>query len=705
MAVGFIFAKNTCTWGEIHNPSFVFTSPNMDQGVAAGTRSHVVPEEIDIALWLEDSDANKMYRWMIDQNTIEYCNSGSYGNFVTINYDNYKIDRYTLSSNVESPCDVIHINTPTSFVLPKFYMYDTFSGIAVDSSKWNETASTNGSISVSDGTLKLSIGSVTTGEYTYCSSVESYSGNYVLEVGIKADLVNTSVVTDGVDVRVTYTSSSGIYVKICKSSINIGVTGGSFTTYTKFSDTITVRLVRSDDVLYIYVAQGNSAFRLYTTYNNVTVTSTVVTMGLYASVTSSYIYGYFDNIIISDRLDVFLPNTSTYDNRFYAVAHSPAVTNWFKLNDNPPLYIDSIDSMYLTSSGVSREYDSSVGDYVAAFSGNSIIVSSGVVTLGDEFSVSLFVDDYGDTCGSEAEFFDECQTFINLYAYDGSYFSIGTTDTNTLYYKVHTSVSTFFSDTGITMVSGTLEHIGITCSSGTGIKFYHNGTNVSSISSAIGTVGSGILSIGNINQGVGSKFRGRVSDVKIVSSGILTEQDNKTLYDNGPITGLDYSIYGFSVGNISLGVSDYIFKDYPEFKDDLYLSNSLHIIMKFGEAYNCYLTAWDDNTHSTTSNSVFTNQVIKLSAAVFRAKPDSGGYPSSYVGSVDDTYIVYSSASDIPIKGNDYYFGKFNLVYYIGDSAYIGDVLSFRPRLSEVTKSIFPPGNYDFVITFHYQYT
>ena len=127
--------------------------------------------------------------------------------------------------------------------------------------------------------------------------------------------------------------------------------------------------------------------------------------------------------------------------------------------------------------------------------------------------------------------------------------------------------------------------------------------------------------------------------------------------------------------------------------------------MKFGEAYNCYITAWDDDTHATTSNAVFTNQVIKLSATVFRSKHDSSGYPTAKIDNVDDTYIIYNSVSDMPINGNSYYFGKFNLVYYIGDSDYVGDVVSFRPRISEVTKSIFPPGNYDFVLTFHYQYT
>jgi hypothetical protein len=329
MAVGFIFAKNTCDWGEIHNPSFVFTSPNMDQGIAAGTRSHVVPEEMDLALWIEDNSANKMYRWMIDQDTLEYCDSGSYGNFVSINYSNYKINKYIVSYNVSSPCDTIYISEPTTFTLPSFYMYDTFSGISVDISKWNEYVSTNGSISVSDSNLKLSIASVSSQEYTYCESIESFSGDYILELDISSDLENTNVADNGPEIKVAYTGSSGVYVRICKDNISIGVsgTGGSVTTYTKFSNNISVRIERLLDILNIYIAQGNVSFRLYATYNNVTTSSTKVTLGLYASTTISYIYGYFSNFIISNKIDIFLPNLSSYDNRFYAISHSPSVTN------------------------------------------------------------------------------------------------------------------------------------------------------------------------------------------------------------------------------------------------------------------------------------------------------------------------------------------------------------------------------------------
>ena len=425
---------------------------------------------------------------------------------------------------------------------------------------------------------------------------------------------------------------------------------------------------------------------------------------MWAESTVGAINGYFDNFIIADRLDVFLPQPSNYDNRFYCVSHSPEVTNWFKLNDNPPDYIDSIGNISLTSSGVLRVMDNTIHDYTASFDVGSIMYSTTAFDPTDEFSVSLFVDNNGLTCGSESEFFGECQTFVNLYGYDGTYFSIGTTDSNTLYYKVKTNISTFSSDTGITMTSGILEHVSMTCSSGTGIKFYYNGDKVSEVNTAIGTVSSGVLSFGNINQGVGSKFKGRMSDVKLVSSGILTDGDNKAIYDKGPINSLDYALYGFSVGGIDINTGDYIYYKFPHTKNDLLLSSSLHIIIKFGEAYNCYITAWDDTSHTTTTNSVFVNNVLKLSATVFRSKNNSG-FPEHYTGELDETYIVYSSVSDMPIKGNDYYFGKFNVVYFIGNSYYVGDVISFRPRISKVTKAIFPPGNYDFVITFHYQYT
>jgi hypothetical protein len=41
------------TWHDLSK--VVFTSPNMDTGITAGTRSHILPGELNLATWYEDT--------------------------------------------------------------------------------------------------------------------------------------------------------------------------------------------------------------------------------------------------------------------------------------------------------------------------------------------------------------------------------------------------------------------------------------------------------------------------------------------------------------------------------------------------------------------------------------------------------------------------------------------------------------------------
>jgi hypothetical protein len=165
----------------------------------------------------------------------------------------------------------------------------------------------------------------------------------------------------------------------------------------------------------------------------------------------------------------------------------------------------------------------------------------------------------------------------------------------------------------------------------------------------------------------------------------------------------DYIVNAGVVGPI---VIDYgLFYGFPTYMADSHFSDTLHLWMTLGEAYNCYLTAWDDSTHSSIANIVLENELCKITACVYRS-PDANinGEPDS--DQATTTYSpVHDYVSDYPIKGNELYYGKFNLVYYVREPNVIGDMVSIRPRISTINNSIFDPGNYDFVITFHYQYT
>ena len=55
----------------------VFTSPNINDHSPAGTRSHVLPDLMDIALWYEDT--SKMHRVSINQDKPDSIIFGFYG--------------------------------------------------------------------------------------------------------------------------------------------------------------------------------------------------------------------------------------------------------------------------------------------------------------------------------------------------------------------------------------------------------------------------------------------------------------------------------------------------------------------------------------------------------------------------------------------------------------------------------------------------
>lgn len=148
-----------------------------------------------------------------------------------------------------------------------------------------------------------------------------------------------------------------------------------------------------------------------------------------------------------------------------------------------------------------------------------------------------------------------------------------------------------------------------------------------------------------------------------------------------------------------------------------------------GEAYNCRLTAWDDDTHSTTSNKILNEEHYVVSCLAYRGQGTAvtvglqGGtksqpFPYDSVGRTtpssavclypfQDDIFIFPPAHDAVLKGNTKYYGDFDLVYVANggvSTKEIGEYLVFRPRLINMDNT-FTAGNYDFVTTLHYQYT
>jgi hypothetical protein len=125
--------------------------------------------------------------------------------------------------------------------------------------------------------------------------------------------------------------------------------------------------------------------------------------------------------------------------------------------------------------------------------------------------------------------------------------------------------------------------------------------------------------------------------------------------------------------------------------------------MTLGEAYNPYLTAWDDDTHTTTDNPVISGSHYRITGtACYITGTKDDPYPAG--GSTYGTLI--STAKDQILNGNT---AKWTipvpLRYNAVDSGVSGAFVIFQPRLQGMDVAGLTYGSYDFITTLHYQYT
>ena len=131
MAVGFTLYYKRNSWVSISNPKFVFTSPNMDQGVAAGTRSHIVAGECFVGTWIEDESQNKMYKIACDQDE-----SFTYPTTVhQYDYDDYRPDRVRVDKKVTTLFNKVYLIDRPVTALGTWYPNPTVSGNRFEATK------------------------------------------------------------------------------------------------------------------------------------------------------------------------------------------------------------------------------------------------------------------------------------------------------------------------------------------------------------------------------------------------------------------------------------------------------------------------------------------------------------------------------------------------------------------------------------------
>jgi hypothetical protein len=113
---------------------------------------------------------------------------------------------------------------------------------------------------------------------------------------------------------------------------------------------------------------------------------------------------------------------------------------------------------------------------------------------------------------------------------------------------------------------------------------------------------------------------------------------------------------------------------------DVSTQDSVVFEVTTGEAYDCRLTAWDDVTHSTTTNTIISSDRCRVSCLAF----NSNGTAIEPTENEGVSYI-HPPALNRVFKGNvtngddKYYYGDFDMIYRTG--SVLGDYLMFKPML------------------------
>lgn len=239
------------------------------------------------------------------------------------------------------------------------------------------------------------------------------------------------------------------------------------------------------------------------------------------------------------------------------------------------------------------------------------------------------------------------------------------------------------------------------------------GTSDEEVPSTVSGTVSGVLT--GIMYGSGTV----TGDVTGQVQGLLTNTDGESSTVSGTVSGtLTGPEYGTVSGTVSgtlsgpmVGPNEYLCFQYttatPIDADSTepamrrhHGGNSVIFSVTFGEAYDCRLTAWDDATHSTTDNKVLSEEHYKVDAIAYRSNVVASAHAPVFL---NENCLVYPQVYNLSLKGNESYYGDFDLIYAIADGEY-GEYLSFAPRLVNMDSS-FIAGSYDFVTTLHYQYT
>jgi len=386
--------------------------------------------------------------------------------------------------------------------------------------------------------------------------------------------------------------------------------------------------------------------------------------------------------ILNDGTDLFLLKGSGF-NSFYKYTVTSGI--WEQLEDTP---------------GILSEYNQGV--YVS--SNNSIYVIQG------KDSSSLWKYDISGNSwtikqGAPSSFTNNCGFQYPIWGGDFIYASRGRGYGH--FWKYIISNDEWEPLTGILLYGNLITGLTSRGTLDSNGKIYSiDGVNVSEyrVDTNVWIRVSGYLSYNDLDKNFISNSTG--SDLYVAGDSGLRRYEIDNLATISEQTQYDIT-FSNVVGTSVVSITDY----FSTWEDNLsndsvwaHAKNTIIFEATNGEAYDCKLTAWDDDTHTTTSNQILNGSHYRATCAVYKAV---GGTKTEPLSGNHNDILVHPVGVDKVLKGNDSYYGTFTFIHIANGGITgqeHGNYLIFLPRLAGMDDT-FGAGNYDFITTFHYSYT
>ncbi len=386
--------------------------------------------------------------------------------------------------------------------------------------------------------------------------------------------------------------------------------------------------------------------------------------------------------ILTDSTDLFLLKGDEF-NTFYK--HTVVSGSWTQLADMP---------------GVLSEY--SQGVYVS--SNNSVYVIQG-----KDSSALWRYDVAGNSWsieqGAPSSFTSNCGLHYPIWGGDYIYASRGRGYGHFWRYKI--STDEWFPLTGLLSYTSLITGLTSRGTEDSNGKIYSidnvSVTEYRGVNDVWITV-PGYLSYNDLEKTFASSING--ANLYVVGNAGLRKYEIDNLVTISEQTKYDID-FSSVVGTSIVSVTDYFNVWKNNLSNDAvwaHAKNSIIFEATNGESYGCRLTAWDDDTHTTTSNLILNGGHYRATCTVYKS---INGTKTDPLSGNNTEVLVHPVGVDKVLKGNDSYYGDFEFVHIAngGPSGQEhGQYLIFLPRLAGIDDT-FAAGNYDFITTFHYSYT